>query len=61
MKSWMGQPCEWAHLTHLTTCLWMVSALIQTGEVNLTRWIPVRPMVRPICTNHTASDAALAV
>jgi len=39
----MGQPCEWAHLSHLTTCLWIVSAVIQTGEVNLTRWIPYIP------------------
>jgi hypothetical protein len=39
LKSWMGQPCNWAHLGNLTTCLWMVVALIQTGEVNLTRWI----------------------
>ncbi|NEO82108.1 hypothetical protein [Moorena sp. SIO4G3] len=27
------QPCEWAHLSHLTTCLWMVSALIEIGQV----------------------------
>ena len=36
----MGQSNEWAHLGHLTTCLWMVVALIHTGEVNLTRWLP---------------------
>ncbi|NEP48233.1 MAG: hypothetical protein F6K65_05100 [Moorea sp. SIO3C2] len=33
LKTWISQPCEWAHLSHLTTCLWMVAALIQTGEV----------------------------
>jgi hypothetical protein len=43
LKSWMGQPCDWAHLGNLTTCLWMVVALIQTGEVNLTRWIACIP------------------
>jgi hypothetical protein len=30
-------------LGHLTTCLWMVCALIQSGEVNLTRWIAYIP------------------
>ncbi|WP_137455168.1 hypothetical protein [Halomicronema hongdechloris] len=39
----MGQSNAWAHLTHLTTCLWMVVALSQTGEVNLTRWLPYIP------------------
>lgn len=43
MKNWLHQPCQWAHLGHLTTCLWMVVALIQTGQVNLTRWIPYIP------------------
>ncbi|NEP52977.1 MAG: hypothetical protein F6K65_30935 [Moorea sp. SIO3C2] len=43
MKTWITQPSDWAHLGHLTTCLWMVVALIQTGEVNLTRWIPYIP------------------
>ncbi|WP_149031001.1 hypothetical protein [Moorena producens] len=43
LKTWISQPCEWAHLSHLTTCLWMVAALIQTGEVNLPRWIPYIP------------------
>jgi hypothetical protein len=32
-----------AHRAHLTTCLWMVAALIQRGEVNLTRWLPYLP------------------
>lgn len=39
----MGQSGEWAHLSHLTTCLWMVLALIHTGEVSLTRWLPYLP------------------
>jgi len=39
----MGQSSEWVHLSHLTTCLWMVVALIHTGEVNLTRWLPQIP------------------
>ncbi|WP_293085251.1 transposase [Moorena sp. SIO4A1] len=43
MKSWIDQPSDWAHLSHLTTCLWMVVAVIKTGEVNLTRWIPEIP------------------
>ncbi len=41
--AWMGEPCDWAHLTHLTTCLWMVVALVHTGSVNLTRWLPYVP------------------
>ncbi|MEM9009395.1 MAG: hypothetical protein AAGE59_38580 [Cyanobacteria bacterium P01_F01_bin.86] len=43
MKAWLGQGASWAHLTHLTTCLWMVAALIQTGEVNLTKWAKYIP------------------
>lgn len=43
LKVWMGQPCDWAHLGHLTTCLWMIAALIQTGSVNLTRWLAYIP------------------
>lgn len=39
----MGQGENWAHLTHLTTCLWMVAALIQTGEVSLTKWAKYMP------------------
>ena len=38
LKRWLSQPDDWAHLGHLTTCVWMVVALIQTGEVNLTRY-----------------------
>ena len=44
LKRWMGQSGEWVHLTHLTTGLWMVVALIHTGEVNLTRWLPHLPI-----------------
>jgi hypothetical protein len=47
----MGQFPDWAHLTHLTTCLWMVVALIHTGEVNLTRWLPYIP-----CRGHQAQS-----
>ncbi|MCM1981250.1 hypothetical protein [Lyngbya confervoides] len=39
----MGQGENWTHLTHLTTCLWMVAALIQTGEVSLTKWAKYMP------------------
>jgi hypothetical protein len=51
LKTWMGQFPDWAHLTHLTTCLWMVVALIHTGEVNLTRWLPYLP-----CRGHQAQS-----
>ena len=43
MKAWLGQDQNWAHLGHLTTCLWLVAALIQTGEVNLTKWAKYVP------------------
>lgn len=43
MKAWLGQGQGWAHLTHVTTCLWLVAALIQTGEVNLTKWAKYVP------------------
>lgn len=43
MKAWLGQGPNWAHLSHLTTCLWLVAALIQTGEVNLTKWAKYVP------------------
>ncbi len=38
LRSWMGQPCNWGHMAHLTTCLLLVAALIHTGTVNLTKW-----------------------
>jgi hypothetical protein len=38
-------------MTHLTTGLWMVVALIHTGEVNLTRWLPYIP-----CQGHQAQS-----
>ena len=43
LKSWLGQACPWAHMTHLTTCLAMVVALIHSGEVNLTKWTTYLP------------------
>jgi len=43
LKIWLSQPDDWAHLGHLTTCVWMVVALIQTGEVNLTQWLSHLP------------------
>ncbi|WAN68794.1 hypothetical protein BJP36_41255 [Moorena producens JHB] len=42
LKTKIAQPSDWAHLSHLTTCLWMVVGLLQTGEVNLTRWIDLK-------------------
>ena len=41
----MSQADDWSHLSHLTTCIWIVVALIHTGSVNLTKWsmyIPCR-------------------
>ena len=43
LNAWLGQSVPWAHRTHLTTCLWMVIALLQRGEVSLTRWLPDIP------------------
>ncbi len=43
LNAWLGQSVPWAHRAHLTTCLWMVVALIQRGEVSLTRWLPYVP------------------
>ncbi|MBE9040513.1 hypothetical protein IQ235_06895 [Oscillatoriales cyanobacterium LEGE 11467] len=43
LNIWLGQGCIWVHQGHLTTCLWMVSALVHTAEVNLTRWLPYLP------------------
>ena len=33
-----GQATDWLHLCHLQTCIWMIIALIHTGNVNLTKW-----------------------
>ncbi|MCJ2544666.1 hypothetical protein [Thermostichus vulcanus] len=30
-------------MAHLTTCLWMVVALLRRGKVNLTCWLPSVP------------------
>ena len=41
----MSQDCDWQHLCHLKTCLWIVIALIHEGNVSLTKWstyIPCR-------------------
>jgi hypothetical protein len=43
LNTWLGQSLPWAHRTHLTTCIIMVAALIQRGEVSLTRWLPYLP------------------
>jgi len=43
LNTWLGQSVPWAHRAHLTACLWMVAALIQRGEVSLTRWLPYLP------------------
>ena len=40
LNAWLGQACPWGHKAHLTTCLLMVVALIHSGEVNLTCWLP---------------------
>ena len=31
LNTWLGQSVPWAHRGHLTTCLWMVVALIQAA------------------------------
>jgi hypothetical protein len=43
LNDWLGQLVPWAHRGHLTACLWMVMALLQRGEVSLTRWLPYIP------------------
>ncbi|WLT40368.1 hypothetical protein NON20_24090 (plasmid) [Synechocystis sp. B12] len=43
MNALLGQSVPWAHRGHLTTCLWMVIALLQRGEVSLTLWLPYIP------------------
>ncbi|MGB7312352.1 MAG: hypothetical protein WA939_05430, partial [Nodosilinea sp.] len=43
LNDWLGQSVPWAHRGHLTTCLWMVMALLQRGEVSMTRWLPYVP------------------
>ncbi|MEM6714755.1 MAG: hypothetical protein AAF622_06750 [Cyanobacteria bacterium P01_C01_bin.147] len=51
LSAWLSQDADWAHLAHLATCAWMVAALIQTGEVNLTRWVADLP-----CRGHFAQS-----
>lgn len=36
---WLGQPEAWSHQTHLTTCVWIVIAMMHTGSVNLSKWV----------------------
>lgn len=43
LLTWIGQPADWAHLSHLTTCIWLVIAVIHTGSVNLTKWVAYVP------------------
>jgi hypothetical protein len=43
LSSWISQPEDWAHLSHLTTCIWLVIAVIHTGSVNLTKWVTYIP------------------
>ncbi|MGB0562160.1 MAG: hypothetical protein ACPGVO_10195 [Spirulinaceae cyanobacterium] len=43
LKTWLGQDIPWAYLSRLTTGIWMVIAVIQTGEVNLTKWLSDLP------------------
>jgi hypothetical protein len=43
LYSWIGQLEDWAHLSHLTTCIWLVIAVIHTGSVNLTKWVSYIP------------------
>jgi hypothetical protein len=43
LNAWLGQSVPWAHRAHLMTCLWMVVALLQRGEVSLTQWLPYVP------------------
>lgn len=43
LSKWISQAEDWAHLSHLTTCIWLVIALMQTGSVNLTRWVTYIP------------------
>lgn len=43
LNNWLGQSLPWSHRSHLTTCLWMVIALLQRGEISLTRWLPYLP------------------
>ena len=43
LKSWMGQDAHWGHLSHLTTGILLVVALIQTGSVSLTKWTVYLP------------------
>jgi len=43
LSLWLGQACPWQHKTHLVGCLWMVVALIHSGEVNVPHWLVYLP------------------
>jgi hypothetical protein len=43
LYKWISQAGDWAHLSHLTTCIWLVIALMHTGSVNLTKWVTYVP------------------
>jgi Transposase DDE domain len=43
LSKWISQAEDWAHLSHLTTCIWLVIAVMQTGSVNLTKWVTYIP------------------
>ena len=55
LELWLSQPDDWAHLGHLTTCVWMVVALIQTGERN---GCPICRVAAALCkVNRGVCDA----
>jgi Transposase DDE domain len=39
----MSHAKDWVHLSHLTTCIWLVIAVIHTGSVHLTKWVTYVP------------------
>ncbi len=43
LYKWISQAGDWAHLSHLTTCIWLVIAVMHTGSVNLTKWVTYVP------------------
>ncbi|MBE9075851.1 hypothetical protein IQ241_00810 [Romeria aff. gracilis LEGE 07310] len=55
LNAWLGQACLWAHKPHLTTCVWMVSALLCIGADNLTRWLPYLPCRDRVSLDRTSS------
>lgn len=43
LSGWLEQAADWSHRTHLSTCGWMLVALMQTNSVNLTDWLRYLP------------------